>query len=135
MEKIRKISVLAGLCFEALTVIAVLLDSYSEMPLIKEFVKNETTINIHINHSIPLLISFVVISLLLVLLFYYLSWKGNKKAIFFLFAIYLIELVLILIEWKPVVNLEITDFVSNLASLTDGIILCTLILKTEKNNI
>ncbi len=132
MEKVRKLSVIAGLLLLIAMVLATLFDPYPVIPFIQEFTENERTINFPIAYfpiALAILSSLLLIS---IILFYFYSWKGNRKAIAFLVTCYACDLALMVIEWKPAVNLELVNFLTNLNALTDGVIACTLITSDEK---
>lgn len=131
MEKIRKLSVITGLLLLLAIVVGTLFDPYPVMPFIEKFIENERTINFPLIYFRTAVSAVSVLFLVSIGLFYFYSWKGNRKAIFFLFACYVFEFALMMIEWKPTINLEIINFLTNLNALTDGIILCTLITPAE----
>jgi len=131
MEKIRKLSVIAGLLLLAAMIVANLLDPYPVIPFIAEFTDHERTINFPLAYFS---IAFTILStafLISIILFYFYSWKGNRKAVLFLVACYSCDLVLMVIEWKPSVNLELVNFLTNLNALTDGVIVCTFFASAE----
>ena len=131
MEKIRKISVIAGLLLLIAMVVATLFDPYPVIPFIAEFTENERTINFPIAYfsiAVTILSSALLIS---IILFYFYSWKGNRKAVLFLAICYACDLALMVIEWKPAVNLELVNFLTNLNALTDGVIVCTFFSSGE----
>jgi hypothetical protein len=131
MEKIRKLSVIAGLLLLLVNVIAMSFDPYTAMPFIQEFIENEKTINFPLNYYSTASAILSTLFLISIILFYFFSWKGNRKAVAFLAACYLLDLALMMMEWKPVVNLEIVEYLTNLNAVTDGIIICTFIASRD----
>ena len=131
MEKTRKFSVIAGLLLLLAMVVANFFDPYPVMPFIEEFTENEKIINFPIAYFSTASIIILSTGLIAIILFYFYSWKGNRKAILFLTIFYACDLTLMLIEWKPAVNLEIVNFLTNLNALTDGVIVCTFFSSTE----
>lgn len=134
IKRIRKLAVVVGLLLLTATVVAISLDPYPVMPFIQEFIEDETIINFPIDHfqtAFTVLASLYLISLVL---FYFYSWKGHRKAIAFLIACFIFDLALMVIEWKPSVNIEFVNFLINLNSFTDGLIVCTFFASAEKEN-
>jgi cytochrome c biogenesis factor len=128
MEKIRKLSVITGLLLLVAMVVVTLFDPYPVIPFIQEFMENEKTVNFPIAYfstAFAILSSILLIS---IILFYFYSWKGNRKAVAFFAICYACDLVLMVIEWKPAVNLELVNFLTNLNAFTDGVIVCTFII-------
>ena len=131
MEKIRKLSVIAGLLLLVAMIAANLYDPYPAIPFIAEFTENERTINFPIAYFSTVSTILSLVLLVSIILFYFFSWKGNRKAIAFLVACYACDLALMVLEWKPAVNLELVNFLTNLNALTDGVILCTFFSDDE----
>lgn len=134
MEKTRKLSVIAGLVLLIAMVLATLFDPYPAIPFIQEFTENERIINFPLPYF-P--IAFAVVSTLLlisILLFYFHSWRGDRKAIAFLGACYAFDLALIVIEWQPSVNLELVNFLTNMNAFADGVIVCTFFASGESKD-
>ena len=130
-EKIRKLSVIAGLLFLLAVVAATFLDPYPLIPFIQEFTEDERTINFPIAYLSTAFTILASLHLISIILFYFYSWKGDRKAVAFLVACYACDLALIVIEWKPSVNLELVIFLEKLNAFTDGVIVCTFFTSAE----
>ena len=134
MEKIRKMSVIAGLLLLIAMAVATLFDPYPVIPFIEEFTENERTINFPIAYFSTVSTILSLALLISIILFYFFSWKGNRKAVAFLVACYACDLALMVIEWKPTVNLELVNFLINLNAFTDGVIVCTFFAADESHS-
>jgi hypothetical protein len=86
MEKIRKMSVIAGLLLLIAMAVATLFDPYPVIPFIEEFTENERTINFPIAYFSTVSTILSLALLISIILFYFFSWKGNRKAVAFLVA-------------------------------------------------
>ena len=127
MEKIRKNAVLVGLTFYIISVIVSSLDSGSDNEIVRQAIEPFIYRILGQNSD-----EFVLLVGLLYFLcnpvFYYLAWKNSKYAIWLFFAIYVLNLLLVLAEWGIHVQMGITEYLGSISCVADGVILCCLIL-------